>query len=181
MDEKELAQQLKKTGNLMDLLNDDDWLRKNAAAESECTGYVEAGAGLQNYVQQLKQVSPEAFKAQKRQVQLLSIFLPVLHDWLATWELGLSFEAVYTEAQRLVFSHLAQSTATKAEWLEKVLVEFDPGLPAHEQSRQVRVKEKLSEMLQQEDWQVLAKVAAQDMEKRVLQRAQVRADTPIAV
>jgi hypothetical protein len=181
MDEKELAQQLEKTGNLMDLLNDHDWLQKTAAAEAECTGYVEAGAGLQSYVQQLTRVSPDAFSEQKRQVKLLSILLPSLHDWLASWELGLSFEAVYAEAQRLVYGHLVQATATKAAWIEEVLAECDRGLAATEKGGQIRVKEKLAEILRQEDWQVLAKVAAQDMEKQILQRAQMRADTPIAV
>jgi hypothetical protein len=174
MDEKELAQQLEKTGNLMDLLNNNDWLQKTAAAEAECTGYVEAGAGLESYVQQLKNVSTDAFKEQKRQVKLLSILLPALHDWLASWELGLSFEAVYAEAQRLVYGHLVQATLMQAGWIEEVLAE-------NEQGEQLRVRAKLSEMLQQEDWQVLAKVAAKDMEKRILARSQVRTDTPIAV
>jgi hypothetical protein len=182
MDEKELAQQLKKTGNLMDLLNDPDWLQKTFVAESECDGNVEAGAGLQTYAKQLKQASPEAFKAQKQQMQLLSIFLPALHDWLISWELGPSFEVVYAEAQRLVYGHLVQASAGQSEWLEEALTDNSPNSPTKEQSKQVWAKEKLAEMLHQQDWQVLAKVAAKDMEKRILEQAQVQhAVMPIAV
>lgn len=174
MDDKQLAEQLEKTGNLMDLLNDADWLRKTAMAESECSGYVEAGAGLQSYVEQLKHVSPDVFRAQKQQVKLLSILFPALHDWLNSWELGLSFEAVYAAAQRLVYGHLVQAMETQASWIEALLAEDDHAAP-------VQVEERLAEMLEQEDWQVLAKVAAQDMEKRILHRAQVHSEMPIAV
>ncbi|MGB3295638.1 MAG: hypothetical protein WBB01_21855 [Phormidesmis sp.] len=174
MDDKELAEQLEKTGNLMDLLNDPDWLRQNAAATTECTGYVEAGVGLQSYVQQLKRVSPDALKAQKQQVKLLSILLPVLHEWLSSWELGSSFETVYAEAQRLVYGHLVQAIAVQAEWVEGLLAENDQTAP-------VQVKERLAEMLRQEDWQLLATVAAEDMKKRILHRAQGHSEMPIAV
>ncbi|MGI8936254.1 MAG: hypothetical protein ACR2FS_19510 [Phormidesmis sp.] len=174
MDDKQLAEQLEKTGNLMDLLNDADWLRENAAVEAECSGYVEAGAGLESYVERLKNVSPDALRAQKKQVKLLSILLPALHDWLDSWELGLSFEAVYAEAQRLVYGHLIQAMKTQASWIESLLSQDAQTAP-------VQVKEKLAELLRPEDWQVLAKVAAQDMEKRILHRAQVEAEVPISV
>ena len=42
-----------------------------------------------------------------------------------------------------------------------------------------QVKERLAEMLQIEDWQNLAKVAAQDMEKHILRQAQ--AEMPVMV
>jgi len=174
MDENQLTQQLEKTGNLMDLLNDSDWLQKNSAAADEETGFVEAGAGLSSYVEQLNQVSPEAFRVQKQQVKLLSILLPALHDWLKSWELGQSFEAVYAEAQRLVYGHLVEAMEIQSEWIETLLA-------ADKQTAHVQVKGRLPEMLCQEDWQILAKVAAQDMETRILHRAQLQSAMPIAV
>ena len=174
MDDTQLAQQLEKTGNLMDLLNDPEWLRNNAASADKETGYVEAGVGLSPYVQQLKQVSPEAFRVQKQQVKLLSILLPALHDWLNSWELGQSFEAVYAEAQRLIYGHLVQAMETQSEWIEALLV-------VDEQTARIQVKERLPKMLRQEDWLVLAKVAAQDMERRILHQAQIQSGMPIAV
>jgi hypothetical protein len=181
MDEKELAQQLKKTGNLMDLLNDPDWLQKSFVAEVECNGYVEAGVGLQTYVEQLKKASPENFRAQRQQMRLLSVFLPALHDWLISWGLGPSFEVVYAEAQRLVYGHLVEASAEQALWIEEALTENNPNFPIEEQRKQVWAREKLAELLQQQDWQVLARVAARDVEKRILERAQAQSATPIAV
>lgn len=176
MDDQQLAQQLEKTGNLMERLNDQDWLKQNS--ETHCSGYAEAGAGLQPYVQQLKAVSPEAFNAQKRQVTVLSILLPVLHDWLESWELGASFEAVYAEAQGLLFRHLQKEATGQSEWIEKLLTEHPQDALAGRQEERAHVKEQLADMLRQEDWQMLAKVAAQDMEKRILLRAQ--AEKPIS-
>lgn len=173
MNDKQLAEQLEKTGNLMDLLNDADWLRQNVEAATESTGYVEAGVGLQSYVNQLKRVSPDVFKVQKQQVKLLSILLPALHDWLNSWELGLSFEVVYAESQRLVYKRLVEAMETQVEWIEPLLSE--DGLMAP-----VKVRERLAELLRPEDWRVLAKVAARDMEERILSRAQVQAEMLIA-
>ena len=62
MNDELLIQQLNKTGNLMDLLNDDAFLREVAAIEAECGGAVEAGIGLKSYVAQLNAASPESFK-----------------------------------------------------------------------------------------------------------------------
>ena len=174
MNDKELAEQLKKTGNLMDLLNDPDWLRRNSETEAGCSGYVEAGVGLQSYVAQLKKVSPETFGAQKQQVKLLSILLPALHNWLNSWELGLSFESVYAEAQRLVYEQLTQAIEMQAEWVDLLLAADNP-------TASVEVREILSELFSEESWQKLAKVAAKDMEERVLHRAQVHSQMPIAV
>ncbi|MEL6555453.1 MAG: hypothetical protein AAFQ63_18635 [Cyanobacteria bacterium J06621_11] len=174
MNDKEIAEQLKKTGNLMDLLSDPDWQKRNAEEASSCSGYVEAGVGLQSYVDQLKKVSPEAFRAQKQQVKLLSILLPALHNWLNLWELGLSFESVYAEAQRLVYEQLTQAIEMQAEWVDLLLTADNP-------TASVEVREILSGLFSEESWQILAKVAAKDMEERVLHRAQVHSQMPIAV
>ena len=174
MDNRHLAEQLERTGNLMDLLNNADWLRETSTSESECSGYVEAGIGLAPYVQQLKTISPDMFGAQKQQVKLLSILLPVLHDWLNSWELGLSFEVVYAEAQRLVYGHLVKAMEMQASWIEALLQEDGKVAPR-------QVKERLVGMLQQEDWQLLAKVAACDMEKRILQRSQTQVELSVTV
>jgi hypothetical protein len=46
MNDEILAQQLAKTGNLLDLFNDEAWLQETEAIEAECGGQVEAGLGL---------------------------------------------------------------------------------------------------------------------------------------
>ncbi len=46
MNDKILTEQLKQTGNLMDLFNDEAFVREAAAIETDCGGAVEAGLGL---------------------------------------------------------------------------------------------------------------------------------------
>ncbi|MEL6401020.1 MAG: hypothetical protein AAFR26_18420 [Cyanobacteria bacterium J06626_4] len=84
---------------------------------------------LKAYVEQLETVPPEAFRRQRRQVQLLSILLPELKSWLMSWELGLSFETVYTEAQRQSYEHLEPLTPEQQIWTEALLTEDDQKLP----------------------------------------------------
>lgn len=169
MNDEILAQQLKKTGNLLDLLNDDAWVRETEAIEAECGGQVEAGLGLKGYVEQLATVTPVAFRQQRRQVQLLSILLPELKAWLQSWELGLSFEAVYIEAQRRLFEHLQQPTPEQTVWLEALLAE-DAQKIAHEQkivrSQAIAM---LAQMFTEDDWQALAQTAAKETAKGILQ------------
>jgi len=50
MNDAILAEQLRKTGNLMDLLNDEDWFRESDADRASEEGTVEAGLGLKPYV-----------------------------------------------------------------------------------------------------------------------------------
>ena len=175
MNDEILAQQLAATGNLMDLLNDETWLRETAAVEAECGGRVEAGLGLQPYVEQLEAVPPETFRRQRRQVQVLSILLPELKAWLQSWGLGLSLEAVYIEAQRRLCGHLQQLTPEQATWIEALLAE-SAQLPASEQ-KTVRGQAiaMLSQLFTEDDWQAFAQVAAEGMAQGVLQVRQLKA------
>ncbi len=99
MNDATLAEPLRKTGNLMDLLNDEAWIRETDADHASEEGTVEAGLGLQLYVELLKNASPEALQRQRWYVQVLSILLPELRGWLESWQLGRSLEVVYMEAQ----------------------------------------------------------------------------------
>ena len=62
MNDAILAEQLRRTGNLMDLLNDEAWVREADADRASEEGTVEAGLGLQPYVELLKNASPEALQ-----------------------------------------------------------------------------------------------------------------------
>ena len=180
MDDNRLSQQLQKTGDLMDLLNDSDWLQETAAAEAACSGDVEAGVGTRSYVKQIQRTPPDALKQQRRQVTVLSILLPVLHDYLSDWGLGLSFESVYAEAQRVIYQRLAQMTPGQPGWINNLLAEGDQYLPIEERPSQAQIEATLLEMLTPADWQVLATVAAKDMAAGILRRANVDEATPIA-
>lgn len=179
MDEQPSTQPVKRPSDLMAQLNDPVWLKQNAKTEGD--GYVEAGHGLQGYVKLLKAVTPEAFKEQKRQVRALSMLLPVLREWIGSWELGASFEAVYIEAQALLFQHIQQASAARASWLEELITAHEQGTRAESPQAQLRLRQKLATILTQEDWQALATVAAQDIETRVGQLAQTQIEIPNAV
>jgi hypothetical protein len=169
MNDEILAQQLAKTGNLLDLLNDDAWVRETEAIEAECGGQVEAGLGLRSYVEQLATVPPAAFRQQRRQVQLLSILLPELKTWLQSWELGLSFEAVYIEAQRRLFEHLQQPTPEQATWLEALLTEDAQKIAPEQKTVRSQAIAMLAQMFTEDDWQALAQTAAEETAKGILQ------------
>jgi hypothetical protein len=178
MDEELSTQPVKHHQDIMAQLNDPVWLKQNADVEGD--GYVEAGNGLQGYVELLKAVTPEAFREQKRQVRALSVLLPVLRDWIVSWNLGGSFEAVYIEAQSLLFQHIQQASAAQEGWIEELIAAHEQGTRAEHHQAQLQLRERLAEILTQENWQALATAAAQDVEKRILQLSQTQVDLPIA-
>ncbi len=176
MDDQTLTQQLEKTGNLLDLLNDDAWLEAD-----DWDGPIEAGPMMQPYLDMLKAASPEALKRQRQYMRLFSILLPELKAWLQSWELGCSFEAVYTEAQLRIYKHLKQPTPEQTDWINALVAEDDQNLPMEERKLRAQVVAMLSNLFTDEDWQTLANIAAQKMAKGVLQIAQIKTTTPAAV
>lgn len=172
MNDQRQAEPIQVADEQMRQLNDIDWLRQHPATDIEGDGWVEAGNGLQPYVARLKQLSAQDVSNMKMQVRLLAIFLPVLRDWLVSWELGASFEAVYIEAQKLLFHQIQQATAAQASWIEAVLAAHPQGAQAAHLQGQLQLREKLTEILTQDNWHALATIAAHDIEQRVLKRAQ---------
>ena len=151
MNDAILAEQLRKTGNLMDLLNDDDWVR---AADEE--DFVEAGLGLQPYVDLIQGASPEALRRQRWYVRVLSILLPELKQWLESWQLGRSFEAVYMEAQQRLYRHLEQLTPEQQNWIEALLAEAEQAVPDEQKVVRAQAITWLAQLFSEEDWNALA-------------------------
>lgn len=185
MNDQLLAQQLAKTGNLLDLLTDEAGLQAadaaDAAADADWDGPIEAGLGLKAYVEQLETVPLEAFRHQRWSVRLLSILLPELKTWLHSWNLGLSFEAVYIEAQKRVYGHLQQLTPEQQAWMDALLAEDEQKLPMAERVLRSQVVALFSTLFTEEDWQSLADIAAQGMAQGVLRVGQKKAIPSIAV
>ncbi|MGD1952666.1 MAG: hypothetical protein ACFB14_23925 [Leptolyngbyaceae cyanobacterium] len=179
MDEQKLAEQLAKTGNLMDLCSGEEWLNEIETAEDD--GWIEAGVMMKPYVEYLKSRTPEQIKVQFRQMRIQSILLPELHNWLQSWGLGISFEAVHLEARRVLRRHLKQLTPEQEAWLDALVAEDDQNLPTEERTLRAQVVAMLSNLFTGDDWQTLADIAAQDMAKGVLQVAQVNTIPPVAV
>lgn len=178
MDDPILAAQLAKVDELLYQPCDEAWIAETSRIEGD--GYIEAGPMVQPYVDRLKAASPEDFKRQRRYMRLLSILLPELKAWLQTWELGRSFEAVYTEAQRFTYEHLKQLTSEQEAWMEALLTE-DEQKPMEERVLRSQVVPMLSALFTQEDRQALADIAAQGMAEGVLQMVQVETTPPVAV
>ena len=172
MNDAILAEQLRTTGNLMDLLNGEAWVREADADHASEEGTVEAGLGLQPYVELLKDASPEALQRQRWYVRVLSILLPELKRWLESWQLGRSLETVYMEAQQRLYGHLRHLTPEQRAWIEMLLTEGEQALPNEQKVIQAEAIAKLAQMFTTEDWQAIAYAASQTMTKDILQMGQ---------
>ena len=161
MNDEILAQQLAKTGNLLDLLNDDVWVRETEAIEAECGGQVEAGLGLQPYVELLQNASPEALRRQRWYVRVLSILLPELKQWLESWQLGRCFETVYMEAQQRLYRHLEQLTPAQQDWIEALLAEAAQAVPNEEKVIRAQATAWLAQLFTEADWLAISTLSAQ--------------------
>lgn len=133
MNDAILAEQLRKTGNLMDLLNDEAWVRDADADHASEEGTVEAGLGLQPYVALLKNAVPEALQQQRWTMRVLSVLLPELKGWLESWHIGRSLDVVYLEAQKCLCSHLKNLTPEQTAQIEALLAEKEQALPDEQQ------------------------------------------------
>ena len=177
MDDKLSTQLSEHYSGLIAQLNNPVWLKQNAEIDGD--GWVDAGNGLQPYVAAIKRLSAEDMRKMKEQVRVLSILLPVLRDWMVSWELGASFEAAYIEAQALLFQHIQRAATAQEGWVKELALAYEQGTRAEYPPAQLR--KRLTDILTQENWQALAKVATQDMEKRILQHAQTQVELPAAV
>ena len=181
MNDAILAEQLRKTGNLMDVLNDEAWVRESDADHASEEGTVEAGLGLQPYVELLKEASPEALQRQRWYVRVLSILLPELKGWLESWQLGRSLESVYMEAQKCLYGHLRHLTPEQTAWIEMLLAEGEQTLPNEQKVVRAEAIAMLAQMFTPEDWQAMANAASQTMAKDILQMGQEAAVPTLTV
>ena len=181
MNDAILAEQLRKTGNLMDLLNDEAWILEADADRASEEGMVEAGLGLLPYVEFLKEALPEALQRQRWTVRVLSILLPELKGWLESWQLGRSLEAVYMEAQKCLYGHLRHLTPEQTAWIRALLAEEEQALPNEQKVVRAEANAMLAQIFTTEDWQAIADVASQTMAKDILQMGQEAAVSTLAI
>lgn len=172
MNDAILAEQLRKTGNLMDLLNDEAWVRDADADHASEEGTVEAGLGLQPYWDLLKNAAPEALQQQRWTMRVLSVLLPELKGWLESWQLGRSLEVVYLEAQQCLCSHLRNLTPEQTAWIEALLAAKELALPDEQTVIRTQSVTMLAQIFTAEDWQAIANATAQAMANDILQIGQ---------
>lgn len=167
MDEQTQAEQYARTGNLMDLCNNEAWVREVARIEDECGGNVGAGISMRGYEAWLQKSSSEERRQMQQRMRLQSILFSELHAWMQTWGLGVSFEETYTLARRLVRDRLEEASPEQATWIEALLAEDLQELPQEKPVRGETVT-RLTEMLTLEDWRSLAAVASRAISAEVL-------------
>lgn len=172
MDEKRLAEQLKKTGNLMDLTFDPQW----QAEAADDDGWVEAGSMMQPYSNYLKSLTPEQHRSLRLQAQLLAILLPELKRWVESWGLGLSFEPVHLTARKMLYQHLSRLIAEQKDWIATLIDENNQHPSMKQQAVQSQTISILSQLFTAEDWRKLADIAAEGMSQTVLQISQAASE-----
>lgn len=168
MDDQRLAEQLRKTGNLLDLTYEDGWCEAD-----DWDGPIEAGVLAKPYAEYLNSLTPEQHRFLRRRMRLFSILYPELEGWLQSWGLGRSFDAVYTEARRRIYERLKHPTPEQNDWIDALIAEDDQNLPKADHTLRAQVVPMLSSLLTQDDRQTLADIAAQGMAQGVLQMVQV--------
>lgn len=166
MDPTTTSQPPQTSVDLIDYFNEQAW-----SPVDDWDGPTEAGADLKAYVEQLASVPAEKYRQQRWQMRVLSIVWPELKRWLQTWDLGLSFDAVYQEAKKRIHQHIKQPTPAQTEWLDALLTEADQKQPNAERKHHSAVIPKLSSWLTAEDYQALAEIAARDIAARVMQQS----------
>jgi hypothetical protein len=169
MDECRLAEQFAQTGNLMDLCANEDWVRESAQVEADCGGNVEAGLAMRAYAARLGSPTVE----QLQMVKLQSILFSELRAWMEAWQLGLSFEAIYTEAHRLIRYRLQHLGPEQHAWAEMLIADPEQTPASDQKPVRSQAIAMLSDLLTQEDWQSLANTAAQGRAVGVLQMRQL--------
>jgi hypothetical protein len=160
LDERKLAEQWEKTGSFMDLCHDEAWIEEAARIEDECDGRVEAGLAVKAYAAaKYDPALADVRQNMRRKMRLQSILFSELNRWIEEWEIGAAFEETYTEARRLVRTHLKQPSPDLSDWIGAVLEE-DKKLDDADKPVRAQTRAQLALMMTHEDWKVLAQVAA---------------------
>lgn len=181
MDDQTLAEQLAKTGDIMDLARDENWVRESARIETECGGRIEAGLGMKAYAQ-VKYDDSLAHVRQdlRQQMRIQSILFVELERWMREWDIGIAFEETHTAARERVRTHLKQPAPELAAWVEAVLIEADSTPQRSEQPVHAQTRAQLLAMITDADWETLAQIAAKAASASVLSAAQAKQPVSVA-
>jgi hypothetical protein len=167
MDNKLLAEQYAKTGNLMDLCSTEAWLQESAQIEDEGEGQIEAGLAMKDYQNQVKALTDEQSRQLRNQMRVQSTLFTGLYTWMNEWDLGAGFKATYTIARRLIRQHLADPAPPLQIFIDVLLAENSQTSSTDKPTQQQMI-ELLSEIFTPEDWQVMAQAASQSISSQVL-------------
>jgi len=172
VDDQTLAAQLAKTGDIMDLARDENWVRESARIEEECGGRIEAGLAVKAYAQAKYDESLNHVRLELRsQMRAQSILFSELLHWMETWDIGGAFSDTYTEARERVRAHLKLPTPELEAWVEAVLEEDTQAQEGADKPVSSQTRAQFLLMMSDEDWETLARVAAAAIADIVLAHA----------
>jgi hypothetical protein len=155
MDDQRLRQQYEETGDLLDVLDDPEFLREMIEAEDACGGAI--GAGFPAYSLNPKPVEPALWKQAMKKVRLQSILFTELESLMQASNLGSGTEAAITEARRRIRYQLTQLNEEQQAFFT-ALVEEDHSQPA-ELTLHSQVKSRLCSLLTASDWSAIGQAA----------------------
>jgi hypothetical protein len=149
--------------NPMDLLLNEEWLRTSILADEEVGGNIGAGLDWGSSFEQLL-LNPELFYRLKtlrislnREVRLL----------LKDWNLGTATSTASATAREKVLERLRLPTPNVREHIQAVLQRDELFGEEFISNHQV-LRELVGVMLTQEDWEIIASVAADSLKQQII-------------
>ena len=152
----------------VDLLLNEEWLRKSIQAEEEVGGNIGAGLDWGSGFSQLL-LNPELFYRLKtlrislnREVRLL----------LKDWNLGTATSIAFTTAREKLLERFRLPTSTVKEHIQALLQKDELFGEEFISNHQV-LRELLGVMLTENDWEIIASVAADSLKQQIMQQVLV--------
>jgi hypothetical protein len=157
-------EEYEKTGNLIGLFTDHEFLREMVTAEDECE---EIGAGFPAYSYNPQPVDPEQMKAAIHKVRLLSLLFVELKAMMNQANLGAGTEAAILEARRRIHEKLEYLSTEQRSFFDALVAEdlsTPPNKPIHDQLRT-----KIVSLLSGDDWDAIGQEAANALQIHFLE------------
>ncbi len=163
IDDRRFREQYEKTGDLMDLMRDHDFLREMVQAEDECMGMI--GAGFPAYSYDSQPVDPEKLRLAMQKVRLKSILFTELKSLIGSADLGAEMEeAAILEGRMRIRQQLKQLTAEQQSFFN-ALVEEDSLNLEHKPLRS-QAKAKVYSLLSPNDWSAILEAATNALQNQ---------------
>jgi hypothetical protein len=161
IDDRRFREQYEKTGNLMDLMRDPDFLQEMVQAEE---GYT-IGAGFPAYSYDSPPVDPEKFRLAMQKVLLQSILFTELRLLISSANLGAEMQdAAILEGRRRIRQQLKQLTIEQQSFFD-ALVEED-SLNLEYKPLRSQAKAKLYSLLSPNDWSAILEAATNALQNQ---------------
>ncbi|MFN7529416.1 MAG: hypothetical protein ACK5QA_18620, partial [Dolichospermum sp.] len=154
--------------NPMDLLLNEEWLRKSILAEEEVGSNIGAGLDWGSGFSQLL-LNPELFYRLKTLRISLNRELRLL---LKDWNLGTATSIAFATAREKLLGRFRLPTSTVKEHIQAVLQKDELFGEEFISNHQV-LRELLGVMLTAEDWEIIASLAADSLKQQIMQQVLV--------